>query len=34
LINRTFVFLTQLMPDQVLPGFIRFINRQRGQTHP
>src|ERR1051326_468615 len=34
LINRVFVFLTQLMPDQVLAGFIRFINRQRGQTHP
>jgi short-subunit dehydrogenase len=34
LVNRIFVLLTQLMPDQVVPGFIRFINRQRGQTHP
>jgi short-subunit dehydrogenase len=33
LINRIFVLLTQLMPDAVVPGFVRFINRQRGQTH-
>src|SRR5229473_3607343 len=33
LINRIFVFLTQLLPDTAVPGLIRFINRQRGQTH-
>jgi short-subunit dehydrogenase len=33
-INRVFVLLTRLMPDAVVPSIIRFINRQRGQTHP
>jgi len=34
LINRIFVFLTQILPDTSVAGLIRFINRQRGQTHP
>jgi hypothetical protein len=34
LINRIFVYLTQLLPDTTVPGLVRFINRQRGQTHP
>lgn len=34
LINRIFVYLTQLLPDMAVPGLVRFINRQRGQTHP
>ena len=34
LINRIFVFLTQVLPDASVAGLIRFINRQRGQTHP
>jgi uncharacterized protein len=33
-INRIFVYLTQLLPDSAVPGLVRFINRQRGQTHP
>ena len=33
LINRLFVFLAQLLPDSTVPGLVRFINRQRGQTH-
>lgn len=32
-INRIFVLLTQVVPDSVVPSLIRFINRQRGQTH-
>ena len=34
LINRIFVFAAQLLPDALVPGLIRFINRQRGQTYP
>jgi short-subunit dehydrogenase len=34
LINRIFVYLSQLLPDAAVPRFVRFINRQRGQTHP
>jgi short-subunit dehydrogenase len=33
LINRLFVLLTQLLPDATVPSLIRFINRQRGQSH-
>jgi short-subunit dehydrogenase len=33
LINRLFVFLAQLLPDRAVTGLVRFINRQRGQTH-
>jgi short-subunit dehydrogenase len=33
LLNRIFVLLTQLIPDAAVPGVVRFINRQRGQTH-
>ncbi len=34
LINRIFVLVTQLLPDAAVPALVRFINRQRGQTHP
>ena len=34
LANRIFVYVTQLLPDTVVPSLVRFINRQRGQTHP
>jgi short-subunit dehydrogenase len=30
LVNRLFVFITQLLPVQMVPNLIRFINRQRG----
>ena len=33
LINRLFVLLAQLLPDATVAGLVRFINRQRGQTH-
>jgi len=33
LVNRLFVFLAQFLPDKVVPGLVRFINRQRGQAH-
>jgi short-subunit dehydrogenase len=33
LINRLFVFLAQLLPNATVPGLVRFINRQRGQSH-
>ena len=33
LINRLFVFLAQLLPDSTVAGLVRFINRQRGQSH-
>lgn len=32
-LNRLFVFLAQLLPDSAVPGIVRFINRQRGQSH-
>jgi short-subunit dehydrogenase len=33
LVNRVFVFLAQLLPDATVPTLVRFINRQRGQSH-
>jgi uncharacterized protein len=33
LINRIFVLATQYLPDALVPGLVRFINRQRGQAH-
>src|SRR5438128_1774999 len=33
LINRFFVLLAQLLPDRTVAGLVRFINRQRGQSH-
>jgi short-subunit dehydrogenase len=33
LINRIYVLLARLLPVQVMPNVIRFINRHRGQTH-
>jgi uncharacterized protein len=32
-INRLYVFVSRLLPVQIVPGIIRFINRQRGQDH-
>jgi hypothetical protein len=32
-LNRLFVFLAQLLPDAAVPSIVRFINRQRGQSH-
>ena len=32
-LNHLFVFLAQLLPDWSVPGIVRFINRQRGQSH-
>ncbi len=32
-LNRVFVFLAQLLPSGAIPGIVRFINRQRGQSH-
>jgi short-subunit dehydrogenase len=32
-VNRLFVFLAHLLPDATVPGLVRFINRQRGQSH-
>jgi uncharacterized protein len=32
-INRLYVFLAHLLPVQAVPGLVRFINRQRGQSH-
>ena len=29
LVNRIFVYVTQLLPDTVVPSLVRFINRQR-----
>ena len=34
LVNRLYVFITHLLPAQMVPAMIRFINRQRGQSHP
>ena len=31
LVNRLYVFVSRLLPVQVVPNLIRFINRQRGQ---
>jgi short-subunit dehydrogenase len=33
LINRIFVYVTQLLPDRFVPSVVRFINRKRGQTN-
>ena len=33
LINRLYVLVSRLLPVQVVPGIIRFINRKRGQDH-
>ena len=33
LVNRLFVFLAQLLPDATVASLVRFINRQRGQSH-
>src|SRR2546426_4748914 len=33
LVNRLFVFVVQLLPDSMVAGLVRFINRQRGQSH-
>jgi short-subunit dehydrogenase len=33
LFNRLYVFVTHLLPVQMVPNIIRFINRQRGQKH-
>lgn len=33
LVNRLYVLFAQLLPAGTIPGIIRFINRQRGQTH-
>ena len=32
-INRLYVFIAQLLPVRSVPSIVRFINRQRGQTH-
>ncbi len=32
-INRLYVFLAQHLPPSTVPGIVRFINRQRGQSH-
>ena len=32
LVNRLYVFVARLLPIQVVPNLIRFINRQRGQN--
>src|SRR5262245_28018462 len=32
-INRLYVFVAQLLPTSTMPSLIRFINRQRGQSH-
>jgi short-subunit dehydrogenase len=32
LVNRLYVFVSRLLPVQVVPSLIRFINRQRGQN--
>jgi len=32
-VNRVYVLVSRLLPVQVVPGIIRFINRQRGQDH-
>src|SRR5262249_30083077 len=33
LINRLYAFVTHLLPVPMVPAMIRFINRQRGQSH-
>src|SRR5439155_2904349 len=33
LVNRLFVFLAHVLPDATVPRLVRFINRQRGQSH-
>ena len=32
-LNRLYVFLARILPRWTVPGIVRFINRQRGQTH-
>ena len=32
-VNRLYVFLARILPRWSVPGIVRFINRQRGQTH-
>src|SRR5262249_51525728 len=32
-VNRLYVLVTHLLPVPMVPGIIRFINRQRGQQH-
>lgn len=32
-INHLFVFLARLLPSWSVPGIVRFVNRQRGQSH-
>jgi hypothetical protein len=32
-LNRLYVFVAQHLPPSTVPGIVRFINRQRGQTH-
>lgn len=32
-LNRLYVFLAQILPGGAVPGIVRFINRQRGQSH-
>ena len=33
LVNRLYVFFAHVLPVQMIPSIIRFINRQRGQSH-
>ena len=33
-INRLYVFIAQILPVRTVPSIVRFINRQRGQSHP
>jgi short-subunit dehydrogenase len=33
LVNRLYVFLAQHLPPRAVPSIVRFINRQRGQSH-
>src|SRR5207253_2441608 len=32
-LNSLFVFFAKRLPNAIVPGIVRFINRQRGQTH-
>jgi uncharacterized protein len=32
-INRLYVFIAQILPTRTVPSIVRFINRQRGQSH-
>jgi uncharacterized protein len=33
-INRLYVLIAHILPVQIVPNIVRFINRQRGQSHP